>query len=130
LSGWDIHGDLSDGSGHGLESVLSWVNKFSGLASWDNGVNNLSGNFLVGNSVNKSLNWNVIYVGFSVCEWDLFSNVLNGLIVSEFSFVGDKFSGFNIVKFNNVSVFWNLFKVFNFFHFNNASFIRNVFNSA
>jgi hypothetical protein len=130
LLGRNVHGNLSNSCGDGLESVLSWVNQFSGLATWNNGVNNLSGDFLVSNSVNKSFNWNVINVGFSVSEWNLFGNVFNGLIVSEFALMGNEFGGLNIVEFNNVSVFWDLFKVFHFFHFNNASFIRNVLNSA
>jgi hypothetical protein len=106
------------------------VNEFSSLATWNNWVNNLSGNFLVGNFINKSFDWNVINIGFSVSERNLFSNVFNGLVVGEFAFVRNEFSCFNIVEFNNVSVFWDLFKMFNFFHFNNASFIRNIFNSA
>jgi hypothetical protein len=130
LSGWNVHGNLSDSWGDCLELVLGWVKDFSGLATRDNWVNNLSGNFLVGNFVNESFDWDVINVGFSVSERNLFGNVFNGLVVSEFTFVGDEFSGFNIVEFNNVSVFGDLFKVFHFFHFNNASFIRNVFNSA
>jgi hypothetical protein len=93
-------------------------------------VNNLSGDFLVGNFINKSLDWDVVNIGFSVSERNLFSNVFNWLVVSEFALMRNEFSCFNIVEFNNVSVFGNLFKMFNFFHFNNASFVRNVFNSA
>lgn len=109
MSGWNVHWNLSDGWGNSLELVLWSVEDFSGLTTWNNWVNNLSGDFLVGNFVNKSFNWNVINVGFSVSERNLFSNVFNGLIISEFAFMRNEFSGFNVVEFNDVSVSWDLF---------------------